>query len=380
MRRRTGIRKVFWLICSILVVIGGCVPPERPARGRLIRVALLEGAGSVAISSKSTLTIKDAASRKVLFRTENRKPVTVSATSEGMAISGKPCGARELLVSSTSNSLSVNGKTYPGNLRILARNSGLLVVNLVNLDAYLKAVVPSEMLPTWPEEALKAQAVVSRSFVLHHAFRNDAEDYDITADKQVYNPEKRDPRTDRAVDSTDNIVLFYRGELLLPFFSTCCGGFTEYAANVWDTKDVFPSPVKCPFCRDAPDYRWQARMSLGELQKNLRSAGIASARSIAVHSRSTSGERITALRIESESGQSVIKINRFRLLVGPNVIRSGLFDIQVDGGYITFRGRGWGHGVGMCQRGARVLAERDESFKAILKYYFPGARTKKLSG
>jgi stage II sporulation protein D len=364
----------------MLIAIGGCVPPEKPARRRLIRVALLEGVGSVGISSQKTLTIKDVASGRVLSRTENRRTATVSVTSEAMAVAGKPLSARELLVSSASNSLSVNGKTYPGSLRILLRNNRLLVVNLVDLDAYLKAVVPSEMLPSWPEEALKAQAVVSRSFVLHHVFRNDAGHYDITAHKQVYNPDKRDPRTDRAVDATKDVVLFYRGNLLLPFFSTCCGGFTEYAANVWETKDVFPPPVECPFCREEPDYRWQARLSLNEFQKKLQSAGIASARSIAVHSRSTSGKRITALRVESGAGPSVIKINQFRLLMGPNRIRSGLFDTEVDGGSITFRGRGWGHGVGMCQRGAKVLAERGESFQGILKYYFPGARAKKISG
>lgn len=364
----------------MLILIGGCVPPEKTVRRRSIRVALLEGVGSVDLSSRSPLSIRDALSGKVLSRRENRRVVTVSAVSERIAVSGNPSGARELLVSSTSNSLSVNGKTYPGSLRILLRNSRLLVVNLVELDAYLKAVVPSEMLPTWGEEALKAQAVVSRSFVLHHAWGHNAKDYDITADKQVYNPNKRDPRTDRAVDATRGVVLFYRGNLLLSFFSTCCGGFTEYAANVWETKEDFPPPVECRFCREEPDYRWQARLSSEEFQKKLRSAGIASARSIAVHSRSTSGGRITALRIESDRGPSIIKINRFRLLMGPNVIRSGLFDIDVESGFITFRGRGWGHGVGMCQRGAKVLAERGESFQRILKFYFPGAGTKKVSG
>lgn len=380
MRIRTGIWRLCWLIASMLIIIGGCVPPEKPVRRRAVRVALLEGVGSVGISSRGTLTVKDADSGKVLSKMENRRVVTFSAASERIAVSGKPYGVRELLVSSASDSLSVNGKTYPGSLRILLRNSRLLVVNLVDREAYLKAVVPSEMLPTWGEEALNAQAVVSRSFVLHHALHNNAKDYDITANKQVYNPDKRDPRTDRAVDATRDIVLFYHGKLLLPFFSTCCGGFTEYPANVWESKDDFPPTVKCPFCREEPDFRWQARVSLEEFQRKLRSAHIASARSIAVHSRSASGGRITVLRIESDSGPSFIKINRFRLLMGPNLIRSGLFDMAVEGGFITFRGRGWGHGVGMCQRGAKVLAERGESFKGILKYYFPGARTEKLPG
>ena len=362
----------------MLIIIGGCVPPEKPVPRRSIRVALLEGVGSVDLSSKSPLFIRDALSGKMLSRIENRRVVTVSAASERMAVSGKPYGARELLVSSASNSLLVNGKTYPGTLRILLRKTRLLVVNLVDREAYLKAVVPSEMLPTWGEEALKAQAVVSRSFVLHHALHNNAKDYDITANKQVYNPDKRDPRTDRAVDATRDTVLFYHGKLLLPFFSTCCGGFTEYPANVWESKDDFPPPVECPFCREEPDFRWQARLSLEELQRKLRSAGVASARSIAVHGRSASGGRVTVLRIESDSGPSFMRINRFRLLMGPNLIRSGLFDMEVEGGFITFRGRGWGHGVGMCQRGAKVLAERGESFKGILKYYFPGVRTEKL--
>lgn len=378
MAERINLKRILTALGLLAFLVTGCVPPEKPPRARLIRVAVLQATKSITLSSKSVLTVKDSRSGKVLSRARNGKPVVVRLSPKGMNVAGRTYGTSDLGATSTTTRISLNGKTYPGGLRILRRENGLLAINFVDLDTYLKAVVPSEMLPTWPQEALKAQAVVSRSFVLYHVLRNKGKDYDITSKKQVYNPDKRDPRSDRAVDATRDIVLFYKGNLLLPFFSTCCGGFTEYASNVWETDEQFPRPVECPFCRDAPDYHWRARMALHQFRRKLQSAGIASARSIAVHRRSTSGRRITALKVQCEDRDRIIKINRFRLLMGPNVIRSGLFDSEVQNGYIVFIGRGWGHAVGMCQRGAKVLAERGKSFKSVLRYYFPGVRTRKM--
>ncbi len=366
------------IVIAGLLLVGGCVPPERPPSGRAIRVAVLREASGLTLSSQSVLTVSDGSSGRVLQTSRHGAPVTFTSSSRGISVAGRTHSARSLLVKSTSNKISLNGKTYPGTFQILQRASGLLAVNLVDLDTYLKVVVPSEMLPTWPKEALKAQAVVCRSLVLFHALRNNPRDYDITSDTLVYNPDKRDPRTDRAVDATKNIVLFYRGKLLLSYFCTSCGGFTEYAVNVWEPEGQFPPPVECPLCRDASGYRWRATIALPDLQRKLRSAGIASGRSIAVYKRSTSAGRITALRIRTDDGDKVFGINRFRMTMGPDLIRSGFFQMELKGGSISFTGRGWGHGVGMCQRGAKVLAERGESFESILEFYFPGARTRKL--
>jgi stage II sporulation protein D len=235
------------------------------------------------------------------------------------------------------------------------------------------------MLATWPPESLKAQAVASRSFAVYHALRNSGEDYDILSSAQVYDPGRRDRRSSKAVDATKNLVLFYRKKLLLPFFSTCCGGYTEYPANVWGSEGQFPPPVACPYCREEPGFQWRARVAVADFREKLRSAGIPGARSVAVHGRSSSGERITALKVKCDDGSDrIVRINRFRMILGPNVIRSGFFESEVEDGYIVFSGRGWGHGVGMCQRGAKVLAERGESFGSILRYYFPGAVMRKM--
>jgi stage II sporulation protein D len=325
------------------------------------------------------LKVKNAANGRVLSAPGRGRSVVIAFSSSGeMTVAGKPTTASVLDVTSTSEGISLDRKDYPGRMRVLRQGNGLLVVNIVDLDTYVKAVVPSEMLPTWPQEALKAQAVVSRSFILFNVLRNQQKDFDITSSTQIYNPEKRDPRTDQAVDATANIVLFYRDELLLPYFSACCGGFTEYAKNVWGGEGVFPPTVECPYCRGAPDYRWQARMPLSELRRKLRFADMNSARSIAIHRRSSSGRRITALKIQGSNGDKIIGINQFRMMLGPNLIRSGFFDMKVEDNTMTFTGRGWGHGVGMCQRGAKVLADRGESFKSVLRHYFPGARTRKL--
>lgn len=370
--------KVPLAIILLVLLASGCVPTEKPPRRRAIRVALLQGVNAVTLSSGGVLTVKGTRSGRVLSTSRSGKPITIRHARKGLNIAGTPYAVQDLRVKSTSNRISLRGKTYPGSLRILRKKRGLLAVNLVDLDAYLKAVVPSEMPPEWPQEALKAQAVVSRSFVLFHALRNKDRDFDISSSAQVYNPDRRDPRTDKAVDATRKTVLFYKGKLLLSYFCASCGGFTEYASNVWQTEGRLPRPVRCPFCREEPGFRWRARMSFEELRRKLRSGGIPHARSVAVHRRSASGGRITALKIKCQDGDKIIKINRFRMTMGPNVIKSGFFDIEAKDGYVTFAGRGWGHGVGMCQRGAKVLAERGKSFSSILRHYFPGARTRKM--
>ncbi len=371
-------KKTLLVIILLMLLASGCVPTEKPLSRRAVRVALLQGANAVTLSSGDVLTVKETRSGRVLSTSRPGKPVILRLAPRGLNIAGTPYAVQDLRVRSASNQISLRGKAYPGSLRILRKRGGLLAVNVVDLDAYLKAVVPSEMPPEWPQEALEAQAVVSRSFVLSHALRNKDRDFDISSSAQVYDPNRRDQRTDKAVDATRNTVLFYKGKLLLSYFSTCCGGFTEYASNVWQTEGRFPPPVRCPFCREEPGFRWRARMSFEELRRKLRRAGISGARSIAVHRRSASGGRVTALKIKSQDGDKVIKINRFRMTMGPSVIKSGFFNIEAKDGYVTFAGRGWGHGVGMCQRGAKVLAKRGKSFKSILQYYFPGARTRKM--
>jgi stage II sporulation protein D len=369
-----------WLLPIGLLALfaAGCVPPEPPPRRGVVRVAIVQGASAVTLSSNSVLSVKDARSGKTLSTAGRGQAIPIRVARNGLTVGGTNYPAGHLDIRSTSSEITLNGKTYPGSFRIVPRQGGLLAVNIVDLDTYLKAVVPSEMPPEWPREALKAQAIVSRSFVLFHALRHRQREYDISSRTQVYDPDRTDTRTSKAVDATRNVVLFYEGKLLLPYFSTCCGGFTEYPANVWQTEGRFPPPVQCPYCREAPGFHWRARLSLRDLQKKLRSAGFAGARSIAVHRRSSSGGRITALKVECEDGEKIIRINPFRMAMGPDLIKSGFFDMEAKADSIIFTGRGWGHGVGMCQKGAKILAEHGKSFDSILRYYFRGATTKKM--
>ncbi len=378
MFRKTKPQRLLLLLPLYALLLGGCGPTVKPPRGRTVRIALLQGAGSVTVSAKGSLSVKEVNSRRRIVTAGKGNRLSIRSTSNGLNVAGDTYAARGLDLRSSSGEISVNGRPYPGSLRILRKPGGLSVINLVDLASYLKGVVPSEMISSWPPEALKAQAVVSRSFVLHHAMRNKDKDFDLSSRSQIYNPAKRDRRTDKAVDATRDIVIIYKGDLLLPFFCTSCGGFTEYAANVWGSEEEFPPPVECPFCSDSPEVRWQHRTSIAEFRRKLASAGIAGARSIGIHRRSAAGGRITALKIQCENRDEIVKINRFRMIMGPNLIRSGFFEIESRDGYLTFNGRGWGHGVGMCQKGAKNLAERGKSFASILRHYFPGVRTKKM--
>ncbi len=371
----------FVTVCAYLLS-HGCKAESKQRGLGPVRVRIVNGTPSCSISSKGRVTIRRFSSRRGLFSGTLNDPITVKYSSKGIITGDKLYKVDGILIKPRSGSeLLVNGRTYRGAVSVHRTDRKLTVVNYVDVEDYVKGVMANEMVPSWDEEALKAQAVVARSFAIYHILRYPDRLYNIESSKIQYKgKDSEHHRTSRVVDSTRGEVLYYNDCLLLPHFFSACGGHTEYAGNVWEARFTFPKPVQCPYCRSTRENDWSKTLSKSFIEQKLRRAGVdvRGIKAILPERKSTFGGRLTHLAVKHSGNTRIVGINKFRLALGPDVIRSGLMTIENRRDDIVFTGKGWGHGVGMCQYGAKSMADLGSSYEAILSYYYPGSRLKRI--
>jgi stage II sporulation protein D len=278
---------------------------------------------------------------------------------------------------------SVDEKTalqISGSVQVLRRGKGLLVVNQVDLEEYVKGVVPSEVNSAWHPEMLKAQAVAARTYALYQHMLSASRDYDVAASiqDQVYRGRHGlDARVEQAVESTRGLVITHQGAPIYAAFSSTAAGITEDAMVVWSKDLPYLKGVECPFDLESPYYQWKASFTVESLEKSLRQLGfpVGTIATLAPLSRSRAG-RVATLRILHSKGELILRGEELRKAVGYTVVPSTQFTVESFGQEIVLTGYGAGHAVGLCQWGAKELAELGYSFSSILRYYYPGTELK----
>ncbi len=272
--------------------------------------------------------------------------------------------------------LYVGIRPYRGILELRRGGGRLVVINEVPLEEYLYGVLPMEVDPRWPEEALKAQAVAARTLAVHSLNRFAAEGYDVraTTDTQVYGGAGvEDPRTSAAVEATRGQVVVYGGRPIFAAFHSDSGGHTESSEYVWGGRYPYLRGVPDPYSAGSPAHHWVVRLDAASLEELLRRAGygVAGIAEVQVAEVTPSG-RAGTVRIRGAHGTLVVRGTDLRAAVGVGVLRSTLFTVRGGDGVFEFAGRGSGHGVGLSQWGARGLAAAGRSYREILTYYYTG--------
>jgi stage II sporulation protein D len=285
-------------------------------------------------------------------------------------------------------------RSYRGRLQVAVNGSVLQAINTVDLESYLPSVVGSEMPASWPQAALRAQAVAARTYALRQRSASKPFDVRATVASQVYKGvEAETPSTREAVASTRGEVLMYGGSLVNAVFHSSSGGSTENSGDLWIQQ--LPYLVSVPDVDQAsPVSRWQQRLEPLALTKAFGEVG--GANRIEILS-STSSGRVRQARVIGPGGTLVLTgaelrsrlglrstLVRFEL-VGPEVASSQLpssgppilpplagSTAPLPLPTLLAVGRGFGHGVGMSQWGAYALAQRGEGYPEILRYYFRG--------
>ena len=290
--------------------------------------------------------------------------------------------------SSDGRGIWVGQKRYSGILNLLVLDSEILVINILGIEKYLSSVVGSEMPAKWPLEALKAQAIASRTYALKQK-GNPIYDIDSTQKNQVYNGlESRTYKTVRAVRSTRSLVLTYKNKLINALFHSSSGGMTENSQDVWKNEYPYLSSVR-DFDRNNPKLQWKKKFSSGELQKLFPEIG--GIKKIEILNITNTG-RVKNVKIFGKYGSDQIsgvdirkRMNlkstfmRFKFIEDKKYISDNdNSNIPIEKTLIVF-GQGSGHGVGMSQWGARYMASKGQKAERILKHFYKGVRIKPFS-
>ncbi len=365
-----------WTVAAALAAV---VPPAAGQRPVLVRVGLLTSRWEVVLSADAPLRVLDVqADRQEVL---SLGAWTFRAGPGGVEIPGVARYGPTVRVSAEGDRpVRVEDKmrAYRGVVELRRTEAGLTVINEVELEAYLYGVLKLEVNPAWPAEAVKAQAVAARTLAVASLGRFAREGYDVrdNTDSQVYGGVTfEDPRAAAAVDATRGLVLVHGGQPILAVYHADSGGRTESSEHVWGRAYPYLRGVDDPYAAGSPYERWTLSVPLWQLEQALRRGGVAvrDVRSVEVVETSESG-RALRVRLAGEEGAWEVSGHGLRMLLGPDVLRSTLFTVRVEGPTAVFEGRGWGHGVGLSQWGARGMALRGWDFTRILQHYYTGVQ------
>lgn len=278
--------------------------------------------------------------------------------------------------------IEIAGRPYRGTVRIIAGSAPLLV-NELGLEDYLAGVINAEISSAWPAEAVKAQAILARTYAMFRLPQRRGAPYDLeaTVKDQVYlGAAAEDDAARRAVAETRGMVLTYAGEPVAAYFHSACGGRTESPEWVWGgSPQPYQQSVECGYCEDSPNYFWrwpsEGAADAGEVGRKLGLGTAAEA--IEVITQSPTG-RAAQVRVGGGGQTLTVGGNDFRQALGYSNVRSAAFRVDREDGGWVIRGTGSGHGAGMCQWGAKGMAEAGQSAAAILTHYFPGTELRTM--
>ena len=429
------------------------------ANPRTVRIGIQSGASTGTIESTEPMRCVDgkgrslaACSRALLEYSSGRLLVNGQAADFPVEFQGPAV-------------LRWNGRPYRGNLRLVTDGTGFSAVNVVDVESYLRGVLKIEVNPAWPMEALKAQAVIARTYALRQTGRHGRNGFDLCATThcQAYRGmSAEDPKTDRAIEETRGIVVSYGSQLAQTFYFADGAGWTADVSTVWGGGVPYLNCRPEPVSYETPHSRWNAILSQEAMQKTMKTLKAPVGTVLEVRpSEKDRGNRVTQLEIRGTERTVTVKGHAFRMAAGSNVIRSTLFEIvpahgQVPaslppipatapsplqaqpsghgedplvtltrqgafssaelmdmllhpekreeyirkaGGkpapanpprpfplppapgvsrtgnapsFFEVNGKGWGHGVGLSQWGAKALSEKGWDYRSILSHYYPG--------
>lgn len=452
----------FLVVVSFLLLCFVLLPgPLLAASSSSLKVCIQEGSRGGTLASASKITLSDNAGKRITVGTSVKvRYVGGNRVQVGASTLSLPVLCR------SSSLVKWQGKPYRGDIRLQKGSNGMAAVNVIPVEDYLRGVLKMEINPSWPMEAVKAQAIVARTYALSHRGRDVARGYDFdnTNRSQVYRGvNAEDSRADKAISATRGLVLAWNGKLALTPYHADSGGWTADVRDVWGGQRPYLVCAQEPFASRSPYSNWTVTLSPGQISKALSKMGVNVGAVQAVQvSAQDAGGRAVRLLVSGSRGQATVKANAFRMALGSKVLRSTFFQIggagscavssrpaldtgavmthvgdtqedllvqltqqgaftteelmdmllhpgkrdeylqravqgkkkvssapakpsrgsgafvAVPGRGFQVRGKGWGHGVGMSQWGARAMAQNGWKVKEILGHYYPGTMVKKV--
>ncbi|MEZ4330371.1 MAG: SpoIID/LytB domain-containing protein [Myxococcota bacterium] len=358
-RRPSALRGLVAAAFALALALGLGPRAARAASDPVVRVLVVESSGTVELRGPA-----------------GRHRIERARRGDGLVVDRRVVGSS--WAAAGEGPWEVAGRRYRGRLLVHATSDGLQVVDHVELEDYVAATVGGEMPASWPAEALRAQAVASRTYALHQRERRTADRWDLraTEQSQVYRglEAETDP-TRRAAEATRGEILTHHGRPILAAFHSTSGGRTASASEVWGEPVPYLDSIEVEHEEDAPFTYWRTLYPPADLDQLLDAmgAGLGSLHALEVESRTESG-RVARLVASGSARRIVIRGDPLRTFAESLGLRSMLFDVRETPEGFAFVGSGFGHGVGMSQWGARELARRGASYRRILARFYPGAQ------
>lgn len=406
-----------------MLAAAGCVAAGGTARARVPLPARDEGEPTVRVAIASRLLDGKLSSggawrlyegsRGVLARAEGGDAWTIENDRRGRVRAISPRGAATAWADGPvvarpvdrGSLIAWNSKRYRGELSVRGTDSGLVVVNTLPIEEYLRGVVPLEIGDRTAAEhaAVEAQAVAARSYTFVRVNAGSSRPFDLlsTVADQVYGgADAERPVADAAVRATARMVLRYGGRIVNAPYSSTCGGSTAEVPEVWyrqaaspylqRVSDRVPGTTRS-YCDVAPRFAWRQSWDgtalSGIVARYIGTfaatppGGIGAIRSVSVDGLTPSG-RVSSVTVRADRGSFAIRGNDIRSVFrtpGGEILNSTYFSVESmvvarDGhlSQLTLRGGGYGHGIGMCQWGAIGRARAGQDYRAILRTYYPG--------
>ena len=302
-------------------------------------------------------------------------------------------------LSNRQSNIVLDGQEYRGSIifALSSKDKKLYVINKLDLEDYVYAVLRAESYPTWPNEMQKIQAIISRSYAIHQIMekkkggkskKSPPPHYDIKRNTyhQRYNGDHTYHHLRQAVDETKGLILTYRDDAALTMFDACCGGsIPAYIKGInFEVAPYLARMKPCHFCKDYCLYRWKRKITIDDFYRYLKNYKPTAKKLF-------SGHKILSATVEDRDRAGVVHSVKIRQPRGGffisgkdlwmsmnNLMRSQNFTIKKTNKHLYIFGRGFGHQIGLCQRGARELVRQGKKCKEILQFYYPNTTLAKL--
>lgn len=280
----------------------------------------------------------------------------------------------------TEHVIQINGKDYLGDMKFSIEGGYIRPINTLSVEDYLKGVVSKEMPTSWHIEALKAQAVAARTYTED----NLSSVISDTQTHQVYGGYDWSVNATKAVEETKGEILTYNGKPIHSFYSSSNGGAIESNTGAWGSSLI-------PYLQSKPDpfdpqtafsYTVSEGVLISAVRDSTNGVSIKSIDSIVVKNRTEAGyAKEMTLYVNGNDTKIDVKASLLRArLDGMQLKSTNIERVTKTGNQFTFQGKGFGHGVGMSQYGAKAMAEKNYSYKEILGFYYQGSTLETLLG
>ena len=375
-------------------------PANRPLFSPTVRVNLTSSpVKSIKLAVDASYRVHRVGGSETITSGTLLKSATVSLTKNGFQLGRRRWSGSQIEINSAkSPSIWIDGHQYRGTVRLFRKSDDrFIAVNVLPLEEYLASVVDSEMPAAFPQAARRAQAVVARTYALYQmqeARRHPHFDLYASSRSQRYlGVQYRDAKGRRlagetksgrnVVRETSGVACITSGKIFCTYYSAVCGGRTTAGKSVFADAAAPLQSVECNWCREADRYRWKRTVSRSAAGSALKEYFKSRGKPFGRLTRFAGPSQVvstpaTLFRVADGTRDYRVSAVVLRRNLFPSTLPSTRFSVRENGGNIEFHGRGHGHGVGLCQWGARGLALTGKDFAEILQFYYPGSRLVRL--